>query len=88
MTPKKRKQRYLEVDEVLVMDPAVEVLESPNSWKSEHPDAIKILAMAIQNLEGHFTNFQLVTGEDVDGIISKIQEERAAIGAQACDFAL
>jgi hypothetical protein len=29
-----------------------------------------------------------VTGEDVDGIISKIQEERAAIGAQACDFAL
>jgi len=87
VTPKKCKHRYLEDEANLAMDSPLELAPSFSSWDNDHPENMQAFAAALKNLESRFVSFQRATGEDVESLITKIQEVKAVIETPTLNLA-
>lgn len=85
VTPKKRKYCYVpDTPEDIVLNSSdLGLLSAPPSWDMDPPEGMKILAPMIQKLDSRFFDFQLAVGDDMDQVMTKIQDVKAIIGTSS-----
>ncbi len=85
VTPKKRKYRYVpDAPEDIVLNSSDSgLLSAASSWDMDPPEGMKNLAQMIQKLDSRFFDFQLAVGDDMDQVMTKIQDVKAIIGTSS-----
>ncbi len=79
-TPRKRQFRYYSGGEGRD-SPDADLLASFSAWDFETigSEEVKRLAQSIHSMETHLKQFQIAVGEDVDQLISKVQDVKAVV---------